>query len=176
VFASLVPAAVVGSPDFSLSLSAQSATVPPGGSANLTINASAVGGFNGQIALSCSAAAGLTCAFNPSTISPGSSASSSTLTISATSTPPPSGYAVGALLPGLGLFGTLLTTRKRKPVSRQSILYLSVLSLLLLISLSALGCGGSSSKQTPTASQATLMVTGTSGSLSHSTAVTVTVR
>jgi hypothetical protein len=86
------------------------------------------------------------------------------------------GYGMGALLPGLGLFGTLLTTRKRKPLTRKSILYISTLSLLLLISLFALGCGGSNSKQTPAASQATLMVTGTSGSLSHSTAVTVTVR
>src|SRR6267143_1018979 len=76
VFASLVPAAAVGSPGFSLSLSAQSATVAPGGSANLMISASAVGGFNGQISLSCSAAAGLTCAFNPSKISPGASGSS----------------------------------------------------------------------------------------------------
>src|SRR6201998_4319542 len=63
VFASLVPAAAVGAPNFSLNLSAQSVTIAPDGSANLTINASAVGGFNGQISLSCSAAAGLTCAF-----------------------------------------------------------------------------------------------------------------
>src|ERR1700731_1864427 len=69
VFASLVPAAAVGGPDFSLTLSAQSATVMPGGSASLMISASAVGGFNGQISLSCAASAGLTCTFNPSTIS-----------------------------------------------------------------------------------------------------------
>src|ERR1700736_1216530 len=49
VFASLVPAAAVGSPGFSLRLSAPSVTVMPGGSANLMIGASAVGGFNGQI-------------------------------------------------------------------------------------------------------------------------------
>src|SRR6202047_368143 len=84
VFASLVPAAAVGSPGFSLSLSAPSVTVAPGGSANLMIGASAVGGFNGQITLSCAALAGVTCVFSPATISPGSSASSSTLTISAT--------------------------------------------------------------------------------------------
>src|SRR5580693_5681965 len=43
VFASLVPAAAVGAPDFSLSLSAQSATVMQGGSANLKISAASVG-------------------------------------------------------------------------------------------------------------------------------------
>jgi uncharacterized protein (TIGR03118 family) len=179
VFASLVPAAVVGTPNFALSLSTQSATVAPGGSANLMISASAVGGFNGQISLICSAPAGLTCAFHPSTISPGSSTSSSTLTISAASTPPPMGYSLPGLmtlLPGLGLFGTVITTRKRKPLTRKSILSMSVLGLLLLVSLFALGCGGSNSKQTPVGSQVTLTVTGTSGSLSHSTPITVTVR
>ncbi len=71
VFASLVPAASVGTPGFSLSLSAQSVTVAPGGSANDMISANAVGGFNGQITLSCAALPGVTCAFSPTTISPG---------------------------------------------------------------------------------------------------------
>ena len=178
VFASLVPAAAVGSPGFSLSLSAQSLTVAPGGSANLMISASAVGGFSGQITLACSAPPGLSCAFNPSTISPGSSASSSTLTISAVSTPPPvtgySLYGVVALLPGLGLFGTALTTRKRKPLTRKGIMWTSVVGLMLFVSMFALGCGSSSKGQTP-ASQVTVTVTGTSGSLSHSTPVAITI-
>src|SRR6202166_1893339 len=127
VFSSVVPATVTGAPNFALNLSTQSATVPAGGSANLTINSSAVGGFNGQISLSCSTAAGLTCAFSPATISPGSSASSSTLTISAAATPPPGGGGYMAphaafLFPGLAVFGTLLVTGKRKPLNRKSIL------------------------------------------------------
>jgi uncharacterized protein (TIGR03118 family) len=178
VFASLVPAAAVGTPNFSLNLSAPSATIAPGGSASLMIGASAVGGFNGQISLSCSAPAGLSCAFRPSTISPGSSTSSSTLTISAASTPPSNGYSMfgmATLLPSLGLFGTLFTTRKRKPLTRKSIPWMSMLGLLLLMSLFALGCGSGSKQTPPTASQVTLTVTGTSGSLSHSTPVTITI-
>src|SRR6201988_1486536 len=89
VFASLVPAAAVSGPDFSLNVSAPSATVTPGGSATLMISAASVGGFNSQISLTCSAPAGLTCSLSPSTISPGASASSSTLTVAAASTPPP---------------------------------------------------------------------------------------
>jgi uncharacterized protein (TIGR03118 family) len=180
VFASLVPVAAVGTPGFSLSLSAQSAIVAPGGSANLTISAAAVGGFNSQISLTCTAPAGLTCAFTPSTISPGST-SSSTLTISAVSTPPPAGYNVPgmmALLPGLEVFGTFLTTRKRKLLTRKSIGWMSLLGLMLFASLFAVGCGSSSSNSTtptPSSQQVNVMVTGTSGSLSQSAAVAVTI-
>jgi uncharacterized protein (TIGR03118 family) len=180
VFASLVPAAASGA-NFTLSLSAQKATVAQGGSADLMVSASPAGGFTGQISLSCSAPAGLSCAFSPMTISPGSSESSSTLTISATATPPPvTGYGLSSmamLLPGLGLFGTVFATRKRKPGSHKSILWTSVLGLLLVVSLFTLGCGGgnSSMTQTPSNSQVTLMVTGTSGALTHTTPVAITI-
>src|SRR5580698_8167460 len=178
VFASLVPATAT-SANFSLNLSAQKATVAMGGSADLMVSASAVGGFTGAITLSCAAPAGLSCAFSPATISPGSSESSSTLTISAIATPPATGYrAIGmVLLPGLGLFGTFFTTGKRKPLSRKSVLWTSVLGLLLVVSVFTLGCGGgnSSMTQTPSNSQVTLMVTGTSGTISHTTPVTVTI-
>jgi uncharacterized protein (TIGR03118 family) len=176
VFASLVPAAAVGSPNFSLTLSPQTATVSPGGSTNLMISASAVGGFNGQISLSCSSASGLTCAFNPSTISAGAT-TASTLTVSAAATPPMNGYGTAALLPGLGLFGTLFTSRRRKPFARKGVLWTSVLGLLLMVSLFTLGCSSSSTsaKSQTSASQVTLTVTGTSGAISHSTPVTISV-
>src|SRR5208282_3151312 len=159
-------------PGFTLSLSAQSTTVAPGGSASVMVSAAAVDGFNSQITLTCTAPSGLTCAFNPSTISPGGT-SSSTLTISAAATPPSGGGGYNlpgmmALLPGLGLLGTVLTTRKRKPLTRKSIGWVSLLGLLLCVSLFALGCGSGNSNKptTPASGQATVMVTGTSGSLS----------
>jgi uncharacterized protein (TIGR03118 family) len=179
VFASLIPVAAANTPGFTLSLSVQSATVNPGGSASVMVSAAAVDGFNSQITLTCSAPAGLNCAFNPSTISPGGT-SSSTLTISAVSTPPPTGYNVPgmmALLPGLGLFGTLLTTGKRKRLTRKSIAWMSLLGLMLFVSLFALGCGSSSNPAaTPSSQQTTVMVTGTSGSLSQTAAVTVSIQ
>ena len=88
----------VSGQNFSLNLSAPSVSVAPGGSANLMVSASAVGGFNGQISLSCASSAGLTCTFSPSTISPGST-TPSTLTISAAATPPVTGY--GFIVGGL---------------------------------------------------------------------------
>jgi uncharacterized protein (TIGR03118 family) len=181
VFASLVPAAAVSGQNFSLNLSAQSVSIAPGGSANLMITASGVGGFDSPVALSCSGSAGLSCAFNPSTITPGSS-NAATLTISATPTPPVNGYGAAYLVPGLGLFGTVLMARKRKPLAGKSILSMRLLGLLLfvsLFSLFAVGCGSSSgsnsNSQTP-ASQVTLTVTGTSGAISQSAPVTITVK
>jgi uncharacterized protein (TIGR03118 family) len=179
VFASLVPAAAAGS-SFTLSLSSQSATVNPGGSTNVTVSAAAAGGFDSPITLTCIAPAGLTCAFSPSTISPGSG-SSSTLTISAASTPPATGYhaaGMAAMMPGLGLFGTFFTARKKKLLNRKNMVRMSLLGLLLVISLFALGCGSSNTSNkptTPASQQATVMVTGTSGSLSQSSAVTVSI-
>jgi uncharacterized protein (TIGR03118 family) len=179
VFASVIPAAAVTGQNFSLSLSVQSVSVTPGGSTNLMISAAGVGGFNSPISLSCTPIAGLTCAFNPTTITPGSNATS-TLTVSAASTPPPHGYGMAALaglLPALGLFGTVLTTRKRKPLTRKSTQSMRIFGLLLVVSLLAVGCGGSSNSQSsqPAGSQVTLTVTGTSGAITQSSPVTITI-
>jgi hypothetical protein len=181
VFASVIPAAAATGQNFSLSLSAQSVSVTPGGSASLMISAAGVGGFNSPISLSCSSVSGLTCAFNPTTITPGSSATS-TLSISAASAPPVGGYhavTLAGLLPALGLFGTVFTTRKRKPLTRKRSLSMSVFGILLvssIFSLLAVGCGGTSNAQTPAAgSQVTLTVTGTSGAITKSAPVTITI-
>jgi hypothetical protein len=93
------------------------------------------------------------------------------------------GYGVAgfaALLPGLGLFGAVFTTRKRKPLTRKRSLPMSVFGILLVISmfsLLAVGCGGSSKAQTspPAGSPITLTVTGTSGAITQSAPVTITI-
>ena len=178
VFASVVPAAAVTSANFSLSLSSQSVTLAPGGSANVTVSAAAVGGFSSPVSLSCSTSAGLTCAFNPSTINAGSSAGS-TLTVSAAAAPPPTGYGFIFLFPGLGLFGSVFALR-RKRVGSRSLLAMKAMGLVFLatsFSFFAVGCGGgggmTNTATTPTSQSATLMVTGTSGSLTQSSSLTV---
>jgi len=183
LFATLTPESSATNANFSLALSSQSATVAAGGSANITVNVAGTGGFNGQVALSCAAAGGLTCKFSPSTISPGSSTASATLTVTAASTPPPSGYislSAGLLpLSSLGLFGLTLTSRRKKPVARllKYAKWSGTLSLLVVALLFTVACGGSSSSghTTPTSNQVTLMVTGTAGSISHTTPVTITI-
>ena len=183
MFASVMPSAAATGQNFSLSLSSQSVSLTPGGSVNLMISATAVGGFNNPISLSCSSVSGLTCAFNPATITPGSSTPAN-LTISAVSTPPPQGYHMAALvglLPGLGLFGTVFATGKRKPFRGKSSRWLTFFGLLLLISMVsmlAVGCGSSSmGGQAPAAgSQVTMTVTGTSGAITQSAPLTIAIK
>jgi uncharacterized protein (TIGR03118 family) len=179
LFATLVPAAVVTNANFSLSLATPTVTVAPGSSAMVTVNSSAVGGFNGQIALSCLPAAGLTCSFSPATISPGSS---SALTVTASSTVPAGGRygkVALALLPGLGLLGTFFTARRRKlGVSKgKSVLMMAGLAVLVVGMTFTVACGSnSSSHATTTNNQATVMVQGTSGAISHAIPMTVNVQ
>jgi hypothetical protein len=181
LFATLVPAAAVTGADFSLSVSVPTVTVAAGGNGTVTVSAAAVGGFNGQIALTCTPAAGLTCSLSPSTISPGSSAASSTLSVAAAAMAPVgTGYTAHPamfLLAGLGLFGTLFTTRRRKPGSGKgkSLLLMAGLALLVTGTAFTVACGSNSNKSTPANNRATIMVTGTSGAVSHSVPVTVTV-
>lgn len=181
LFGTFIPATAVTGQDFSLSLSVPTVTVAAGGSSNLTINSAAVAGFNGQINLSCAPAAGLTCTFVPNTISPGSSASNSTLTIAAAATPPGGGIYGGPatiLFSGLGLFGAFFTIAQAKPGTKKGKgLFLAGMSALLIAATTfTVACGSYSNHQsTATGNQATVMVTGTSGSISHTVPIAVTI-
>jgi uncharacterized protein (TIGR03118 family) len=183
LFATLAPAATVGQPSFSLTLSTQSATITPGGSAMLTVGASPVAGFNSAIALSCpTPPAGLTCKFSANSITPGVS---STLTISAVAVTPPTGYSVMGTtmawipLSGLGLVGVVFAGAREKGKTKQRKAVAGVgLGLMVLLSLIALGCGGGSTSTTPAMNSetATIMVTGTSGTITQTTPVTLTIQ
>jgi len=180
LFATLVPAAAANGADFQLNLSVSSLTVPPGGSNTLTIGSAAVGGFNGQITLSCTPISGLTCAFVPNTISPGSSTATSVLTITAAANPPGGGYGPHAalLLPGLGILGSLFTTRGRKLAATKgrSIALMAMLALLVMGMTFTVACGSNNTSHQNNSNQATVMVQGTSGGLTHSIPVSITVR
>jgi uncharacterized protein (TIGR03118 family) len=179
LFATLLPATAVGGPNFSLNLSAQSVTVTAGNSTTLMIGSAAVGGFNGQITLSCGPAAGLTCGFAPTTISPGSNTASSTLTITAAAAPPGGGYGGHpgmVLLSGFGLLGTLFTAARNKTVSAKgkSLMLIALLTLLAVGTGLTVACGNNSNHATN--NQATINVIGTSGGVIHSFPLSVTVR
>ena len=73
-------------PDFTLGANPTSRTVTAGNSVTYAISATAVNGFNSAVSLTCSAGlpTGATCAFVPSSVTPGGSPGTSTLTISTT--------------------------------------------------------------------------------------------
>jgi uncharacterized protein (TIGR03118 family) len=181
LFATLVPASTATAGDFSLALSAQSATVSVGSSTSLSVSSSAVAGFNGPITLSCSGLpAGLNCTFSPSTITPGSSASTAKLTVAAASTYMPfasTGMMGWLQLSGLGMVGMLFAGRKQKLTAKGRKWVLAAgASLVLILSLAALGCGGGSTNSTKNSGNTvTMMVTGTSGAIAHSVPVTLTI-
>ena len=179
LFASIVPAQAVTSGDFSFAVSSPTITVARGGSSRLTVSSGALGGFNNAITLSCSGLpAGVSCSFSPNSITPGSSTAMSSLRVSVSS-----GYAVAALmtwlpLSGAGLlglvFGSCGTEGKSARRNLKSNLRVGALALMGMLLLVAAGCGMSSSQHTNNGATS-FMVTGTSGTITHSVPVMLTI-
>ena len=165
-------------PDFSLTLSQQALSVARGLSGTVTVQAGDSNGFNSQIALSCSGMpAGTSCAFAPSMLNPGGTA---TLTVSVSKNASPyrmnSGGLMGSLvLSGMGLVGLLAPVRRTKHSRWAGVGWrLSGLVLLLGLLLTAAGCGYSSPMNMGTGTK-NIMVMGTSGMLQHSAPLSLTV-
>ena len=174
--------------DFTIAASALApATVAAGASSTSTITIAPAPGtsFNSAVALTCSVAPAVTraptCAFNPAAVANGSGTSMLTVSTTAATTaslaPHSRGLFYAMLLPiaGLAFLGTGITSRKKK-------LWGFLLGCLLFSTLIILpACGGSGSggggghPGTP-AGTYTVTVTGTSGSLTHNTTVSLIVQ
>jgi len=181
-------AALTPSPDFSLF--GYSATIStPGQSATSQIVVESSSGFNGTVGLSCqpaSTSAQITCTMSPTSLTVGGSGATAMMTISTTaphvlsgSTSSQGPHGLGwlgasssALLAGIFFLG--VPSRRRR---------MTGIGLMLLVFFAAgVGCGGGSSSGgsaqtggTPKGSYS-ITVTATSGSLSHSANVAVTVQ
>jgi uncharacterized protein (TIGR03118 family) len=162
--------------DYSLRASPTSGTVAVGGSANFTLAVTPANGFAGAVTLNCAAPTGITCTLNPTTITPGAGDATSMLTVTASSTAQHYGRfgVMGTLFAGLGLFGCFFASAR---VSRRR-LYTLVLggiasTLVLGALLASTGCGGSYHANRGTAS---VVVTATSGALTHTTTINLTVQ
>ncbi len=178
---------VVTPPDFMVSTNPASASVRAGQSASFTFTVTPGGGFNSAVSFNCSGLPALsTCTFTPTSVTPNGTPVPVTLAVKTTGPNaglqaphlPNSQRPVLALwtLSGVGMMGMVVAWSRRKNkygwLSPVAIVGFSV----LVMTLTALGCGGGNSKppQTP-AGVSTITVTATGSSISHPATVTLTV-
>jgi hypothetical protein len=167
--------------DFSLNPEIASLTLNRGSQVTDVLTFAAEGRFSGSIALACSVTGPApmpSCGISPSSVIPGNSA---TLTIDAQALAAgfrqPSGFeAWGGILATwlpLGLLGCVLTAAVDH--KRRRLWALSLLVLVAAILPAACG-GGSSVTPSPVAQTYNVTVTATSGTIQHSTVISVTVQ
>lgn len=182
---------VVVAPDFGLSANPLSGTVTPGTIVNFTISATAMNGFNSPASLTCSVSPAPelapTCALSPATVTPTSNGSTAKLTIS-TFAPTASLnlqrpghswlpiYALWLPLSGVALLAFCFSVDHRKKKKALGFIFATLLFEVLTLQMA---CGGSASTKpqggTP-AGDYTVRIQAASGSIIHTTSVTLTVR
>src|SRR5439155_6167920 len=159
----------------SIAVSPGQATVAPGESATYQVAVTPKLGSVSNVSFACAnLPSGSSCSFKPAVLDPGASAAATTLTFS---TAPLTARlnrrweSLAYLVPGVGCFGLVLTSKQRRPKAG-AWMVLSMLAVLGLgVMLQACG-GGRGSTQTSaagaTAGNYTITVTATSGSLQTS--------
>ena len=183
-------------PDFTISASPATMTISAGQSAPFTVTVGGLNGFNSAVTLACSGLpVNSTCSFSNMSPTPASGGTTtSMMTINTSSNPympaqlmagMPSGGMYGLLLPvpALVLSAVLLFgfCRNKRATRQFWSFHLAATLGLLVVSaclLAASGCGYNSNGSMNGTQRGTftVMVTGTSGNLSHSTSVTLTVQ
>ena len=160
-----------------------SITVATGGSGILTVSVTPQSGsFDGAVALTCPGLpSNLQCSFAPSSIIPGGSTATSTLTITAASAFETSTHhqwttlIVAEWLFGFGLFSAVFAGKMDRGRSRRVV----AVGLMTVSILGAIACGGHSSSTVPTSTIANsymVHIQGSAGSIQVSTAISVTVQ
>jgi hypothetical protein len=184
---------VVLAPDFVIATSTViSKTVKAGVSAQYPVYIVALNGFTPAVSLSCSlpvTAKGATCSVSPNSVSPGGSA---TVTVTTTAFLPPAGFrqpsrpadrllpvVPATLLAAVSLALLACPTKRPRPRLRLTAAF-AALAFLVILPLAGCSGGGTSSAPPPATNSTpkgtyTITVTGTSGSITHTTPLTIVV-
>ena len=166
----------VPTPDFSLSISPASGTESGSSSATTTLTVTPSNGFNASVSFACSGLpSGVSCGFNPSTVTPAGAAATTTVTFSGSATamnhPAARNRGASLLLSMLGLGGMLLLGLRRGR-SIFNVVGLLVLGMAAMAAgMTACGGGGSGGGGSQTS---TVTITATSGATSHTTTYSLT--
>lgn len=182
-------------PDFNISASQTTLTIRAGQSPSFTVTVGGLNGFNSAVNLACSGQPlGSTCTLSPMSVSPASGGTAtSTVTIGTNAnpyqmmaslqknTPLSRVFALLLSVPALGFLGLLFAgPRDHSRLLRRNWMKHLSGSLLLLAALASLlgavGCYKSKSGTGTQRGMTTLTITGTSGSITHSVSVPVTVQ
>ncbi len=168
--------------DFSLAAAPSAATVTAGQSTQFMLTVAPSGGFANNVTFSCSPVTGITCTFNPASVTPSNGNASTTLTVTTSATVSRYGLLMPdligpcALLLALALFSLALQRGGKLRTVRPSLLTSTAAAAIVALGLAIGGCGGYGSSSQANRGTASVKVTAQSGTISHATTVTVTVQ
>jgi hypothetical protein len=156
--------------DFNLALSSSTVTVQHGSSATVNVTISPLSGFNSAVAFGCTGLPdGVTCTFSPTSVTPNGAPVTGVVTINAASNSKSSSAMLKHISTGgIAVALCLLVPGLRRRKKRFGIFTLLAFSVALL---SANGCGGGFHPFT-----SSVTVNATSGSLTHSSSVSLSVQ
>lgn len=184
-FGSSTSAAVtttIGNADFSFGSTPINATVVAGQSTQFVLTITPAGGFADNVTFSCSPVSGITCTFNPATVTTSNGTTSANLTVTTSASVPRYGNmlldVIGpcALLVALALFSFVVWRGGKLRNARGSLVTAAATAAIVALGLTIGGCGGYGSSTQPNRGTASIRVIAESGTISHVTTVSVTVQ
>jgi hypothetical protein len=163
-------------PNFTVSAASSTVDVNPGATGSTVgITVTSVYGFNSAVTFACSdLPAGAACSFSPTSVTPAVvTPATTTLTITSTGSSSAAPHDSNPLFPGaaLAIAFCFLGLRRRRNLQMLLLLTASIVGVGLFT-----GCGSTSSTPPPPPSTTSILVTATSGSLTNSARLLLTVQ